>query len=173
MQVVPPGGRLQRVLGTGSYMAPEVLAAAGYDERADLWSAGVILFVLLCGFPPYEATYGSGDALDARGTLQLVEAQCVRGAWDSFPSPHWDAVSCGATALVRLLLQLSPARRPQAAARPPRADPPRTHARTRPCQRALAPTGAGPPPSRQAHGVLDHEWLSHAPASEPAGARGA
>ena len=56
----------------------------------------MILFVLLCGFPPYEATYGPGDALDARGTLRLVEAQCVRGAWDSFPSPHWDAVSRGA-----------------------------------------------------------------------------
>ncbi|KAJ1493457.1 kinase-like domain-containing protein [Baffinella frigidus] len=92
-QVVPPGKRLHRILGTGSYMAPEVLREVGYDEKADLWSAGVILFVLLCGFPPYEAVYASDGALDTTATLRVVEGQCSRGSWNVFPSPHWDSVS--------------------------------------------------------------------------------
>jgi serine/threonine-protein kinase Chk2 len=38
-------------------MAPEILGGKLYTEKVDMWSAGVICFVLLCGFPPYEAQY--------------------------------------------------------------------------------------------------------------------
>ena len=51
------GSTLHRQLGTGSYMAPEILGGKLYTEKVDMWSAGVICFVLLCGFPPYEAQY--------------------------------------------------------------------------------------------------------------------
>jgi serine/threonine protein kinase len=65
-QVLQSGARLQRQLGTGSYMAPEILSAQPYTEKADMWSAGVIFFVLLCGFPPYEAQYFAGRRGEGR-----------------------------------------------------------------------------------------------------------
>lgn len=67
--------------GTPGYVAPEVLKNKGYDRQVDVWSVGVITYILLCGFPPF---YEENTAL-------LFE-QIMRGQYD-FPEPYWDSIS--------------------------------------------------------------------------------
>jgi len=78
--------------GTPGYVAPEVLRNKGYDKTVDIWSVGVIMYILLCGFPPF---YEENTAL-------LFE-QIMRGQFD-FPSPYWDSVSALAKDLINHLL---------------------------------------------------------------------
>ena len=67
--------------GTPGYVAPEVLSGKGYEYYCDFWSIGVILYVLLCGYPPfYEDT-----------NEELFEK--IKTADFDFPSPEWDEIS--------------------------------------------------------------------------------
>ncbi|MFH4974854.1 hypothetical protein AB6A40_001563 [Gnathostoma spinigerum] len=84
------------ICGTPTYVAPEVLAEFGYDQKVDIWAAGVILYVLLCGFPPFQSVDGNQE--------QLFE-QILQGTF-SFPSPIWDSISYSAKGLIQGLLQL-------------------------------------------------------------------
>jgi len=91
------GSVLETSCGTPDYAAPEVLQMDGaYDKSVDLWSIGVITYVLLCGFPPF---YGKTQA-------QLFE-RILRADYD-FPEPEWTNVSTAAKDFISKLLVLEP-----------------------------------------------------------------
>lgn len=96
------GETARGVAGSPFYIAPEVLTGE-YGLAADVWSLGVILYILLSGVPPF---WGPNDT--------AVFVQVLRGEVD-FAEPAWAQVSADAKALIRALLQKDPAGRPSAA----------------------------------------------------------
>ncbi|CAH4016432.1 unnamed protein product [Pieris brassicae] len=89
---------LQAVCGTPTYVAPEILLETGYGLKIDVWAAGVILYILLCGFPPFSSPDGDQEKLfDAILSARL-----------EFPAPHWERVSAGAIDLVANMLRPQP-----------------------------------------------------------------
>ncbi|XP_073673959.1 serine/threonine-protein kinase DCLK1b isoform X1 [Garra rufa] len=89
-------GPLYTICGTPTYVAPEIVAETGYGLKVDIWAAGVITYILLCGFPPFR---GSTDDQEA------LFDQIVMGQLD-FPLPYWDNVSDTAKALITCMLQV-------------------------------------------------------------------
>lgn len=96
-----PGAKMNTKAGTAYYVAPEVLKGE-YDEKCDVWSAGVISFVLLCGYPPFA---GDKDP----EILKKVKS----GSFE-FRSPEWDPISQGAKNLITQMLTFDPTIRPSA-----------------------------------------------------------
>uniref|UniRef100_A0A8C4YVL5 non-specific serine/threonine protein kinase n=1 Tax=Gadus morhua TaxID=8049 RepID=A0A8C4YVL5_GADMO len=88
-------GPLYAVCGTPTYVAPEVLDETGYGLEVDVWAAGVVAYILLCGFPPFQ---GSGDN-------QEVLFEQIQSGHLEFPSPSWDGVSDAAMDLVGGMLE--------------------------------------------------------------------
>ncbi|XP_033867714.2 serine/threonine-protein kinase DCLK1 isoform X3 [Acipenser ruthenus] len=89
-------GPLYTVCGTPTYVAPEIIAETGYGLKVDLWAAGVISYILLCGFPPFR---GSSE------DQEVLFDQILMGQLD-FPSPYWDHISDSAKELITLMLQV-------------------------------------------------------------------
>ncbi|XP_012974445.1 serine/threonine-protein kinase DCLK1 isoform X1 [Mesocricetus auratus] len=87
-------GPLYTVCGTPTYVAPEIIAETGYGLKVDIWAAGVITYILLCGFPPFR---GSGD------DQEVLFDQILMGQVD-FPPPYWDNVSDSAKELINMML---------------------------------------------------------------------
>mmetsp|Transcript_29532 Transcript_29532/g.87641 ORF Transcript_29532/g.87641 Transcript_29532/m.87641 type:complete len:537 (+) Transcript_29532:233-1843(+) len=81
--------------GTPYYVAPQVLAGK-YDQLSDLWSCGVIMYVMLCGYPPF---FGESDA-------EVLSK--VRLGNFSFNAADWKNVSEDAKNLIRMLLKMNP-----------------------------------------------------------------
>lgn len=94
-------GIMHSRVGTPYYVAPEVLRR-DYTLKCDMWSIGVIAYILLCGYPPF---YGDNDGQ----VLQRVSA----GKF-TFPSPEWDEISSEAKDLIKCLLRFNEAERPTA-----------------------------------------------------------
>lgn len=91
---------------TLQYAAPELLAQQGYDESCDLWSLGVILYMMLSGQVPFQGASGQG------GQSQAAEIMCkIREGRFSLDGEAWQGVSEEAKELVRGLLTVDPAKR--------------------------------------------------------------
>lgn len=95
----PHSDMLGSSCGTPDYIAPELLLEHPHNMAVDMWSVGVVLYILLCGFPPFYAD--SDDKL-----FELI----ARGQYD-FPSPQWDHITKEAKHLVQMLLQVDPKQR--------------------------------------------------------------
>ncbi|MGH0117133.1 UNVERIFIED_CONTAM: hypothetical protein FKN15_029546 [Acipenser sinensis] len=89
--------------GTPGYLSPEVLRKDPYGKPVDLWACGVILYILLVGYPPFWDE-------DQHRLYQQIKA----GAYD-FPSPEWDTVTPEAKDLINKMLTINPAKRITAA----------------------------------------------------------
>lgn len=100
--IIQPDEKLTVKFGTPYYIAPEVLKKS-YNEKADLWSCGVILYILLCGYPPFN---GNSDK-------QIISA--VMAGKYTVDEPEWEHISSEAIDLVSKLLELEPEKRITAA----------------------------------------------------------
>lgn len=85
--------------GTPGYVAPEILEGTPYDERADMWSVGVILYILLGGYPPF-----------IESTQRDLFRKIRKGEYE-FHEEYWGTVSREAKHLISSLLTVDPVTR--------------------------------------------------------------
>lgn len=92
------GEKMHDKYGTPYYIAPEVLLRS-YDEKCDIWSCGVILFILLCGYPPFN------------GPTDIEIMKAVKTGRFTFDEADWKGVSREAKNLITKMLAYTPAKR--------------------------------------------------------------
>ena len=97
--ILQPNSALATACGTPGYVAPEVIGSAGYNKEVDIWSLGVIAYILLCGFPPFYD--------ENQGKLFKKIQRCQY----TFTRPYWDQVSDGAKKMIATMLVVDPAKR--------------------------------------------------------------
>uniref|UniRef100_A0A8C0VJ94 non-specific serine/threonine protein kinase n=1 Tax=Cyanistes caeruleus TaxID=156563 RepID=A0A8C0VJ94_CYACU len=90
-------GPLYTVCGTPTYVAPEIIAETGYGLKVDIWAAGVITYILLCGFPPFRSENNLQEDLFDQILVGKLE----------FPSPYWDNITDSAKELISLMLHVN------------------------------------------------------------------
>ena len=95
------GKRLTKFIGTSYYIAPEVIQEC-YNEKCDIWSCGVILYILLCGYPPFN---GSSNH-EIYNAIQYNRL--------SFNKDEWYDTSADAINLIKLMLDKNLDTRPSA-----------------------------------------------------------
>ncbi|XP_048408819.1 MAP kinase-activated protein kinase 2 [Stegostoma tigrinum] len=88
---------------TPYYVAPEVLGPEKYDKSCDMWSLGVIMYILLCGYPPFYSNHGLAISPGMKKRIRMGQYE--------FPNPEWSEVSEEAKQLIRQLLKTEPTQR--------------------------------------------------------------
>lgn len=91
---------LQTPCYTPYYVAPEVLGPEKYDMSCDMWSLGVIMYILLCGYPPFYSNHGMAISPGMK--------KRIRNGQYEFPAPEWSRVSQDAKDLIKGLLKTDP-----------------------------------------------------------------
>jgi len=105
-QLRADNGLLTTPCYTANFVAPEVLKRQGYDAACDVWSLGVLLYIMLSGTTPFANT--GGDKPEA------ILKRIGEGKME-FESSNWRSVSSSAKDLIRLMLDVEPQKRPTAA----------------------------------------------------------
>jgi len=90
---------MQTACGTPGYVAPEVLLAEGYGIEVDMWSVGVITYIILCGFPPFYSD-----------NVAEVFEQILKADFQ-YPADYWEDISAEAKDFINSLLKIEPKRR--------------------------------------------------------------
>lgn len=93
-KIIGPQVTTNTVCGTPGYCAPEVVKGKMYDQRVDIWSIGVIAYILLCGYEPF---YDEDE--------QVMYKKIVKGDYE-FDSPYWDNITENAKDLINKLLKV-------------------------------------------------------------------
>ncbi len=95
--------KMNKISGTPYYIAPEVLFEK-YDEKCDVWSCGVIMYILLCGYPPFNGE-----------TDNEILAKIKSGKF-TFPDEEWAGLSSDCKDLIKCMLEFDPKKRYSASA---------------------------------------------------------
>jgi len=95
---------LQTPCYTPYYVAPEVLGPEKYDKSCDIWSLGVIIYILICGFPPFYSHHGQ--------PISPGMKKRIRSGQYEFPDPEWTNVSVECKNLIKKCLKTNPNERP-------------------------------------------------------------
>jgi len=90
---------MQTACGTPGYVAPEILQAKGYGKEVDMWSVGVITYILMCGFPPFY-----------NDNVPLLFESIMKAEFD-YPAEYWDHISDDAIDFIDALLIVEPEQR--------------------------------------------------------------
>lgn len=91
---------LTKKIGTPYYVAPEVITSpSGYDEKVDVWSCGVIMYILLVGRPPF------------RGNNDYETIKLARSGYVDFSSEKWSRISQEAKEMIGSMLVVDPTKR--------------------------------------------------------------
>ena len=90
-----PGKKMCKFIGTSYYIAPEVLKER-YDEKCDVWSCGIILYILLCGYPPFN------------GNTNVEIFHAIQNQNPTFTGEEWEDITSEAKDLIKLMLKKNP-----------------------------------------------------------------
>ncbi|EDV92274.1 GH24824 [Drosophila grimshawi] len=94
---------LQTPCYTPYYVAPEVLGPQKYDKSCDIWSLGVVMYIIMCGFPPFYSINGL--------SISPGMKKRIRSGQYDFPDPEWTNVSQAAKDLIKGMLNVDPSKR--------------------------------------------------------------
>lgn len=97
---IQPDQLLHDAIGTPLFVAPEILKGEGYDCACDMWSLGVVMYLVLCGYPPFPIY----------DDPQKLTRAIINGDY-SFPAREWTHVSADAKSVITEMLQVNPQKR--------------------------------------------------------------